>query len=94
MIEIWQEQAFMNDQNQKTLSIVGGGLSGLLTAFYLVQERKARSLPLPRINLFVSPLYPSCTLSSTATVALRGTKKGLSPLGDQLVDAFHEVEKF
>jgi hypothetical protein len=94
VIEIWQEQAFMNDQNQKTLSIVGGGLSGLLTAFYLVQERKARSLPLPRINLFVSPLYPSCTLSSTATVALRGTKKGLSPLGDQLVDAFHEVERF
>jgi hypothetical protein len=84
----------MNDKNQKTLSIIGGGLSGLLTAFYLIQERKARSLPLPSINVFVSPLYPSCTLSSTATVALRGTKKGLSPLGDQLVDAFHEVEKF
>jgi hypothetical protein len=33
-------------------------------------------------------------LSSTATVALRGTKKGLSPLGDQLVDAFFEVEQF
>jgi hypothetical protein len=84
----------MNDKNQKTLSIVGGGISGLLTAFYLIQERKARSLSIPTINLFVSPLYPSCTLSSTATVALRGTKKGLSPLGDQLVDAFYEVEKF
>ncbi|MFZ4713692.1 MAG: FAD-dependent oxidoreductase [Bacteriovoracaceae bacterium] len=84
----------MNSQNQKTLSIVGGGLSGLLTAFYLIHDRKSRSLPLPKINLVVSQLYPACTLSSTATVALRGTSKGLSSLGDDLVDAFHEVENF
>lgn len=37
---------------------------------------------------------PSCSTRTTAINCLRGTKKGLSPLGDLIVDSFHDFEHF
>ncbi len=73
-----------------TLAIIGGGIVGSSLLYTLAKERKQFG----KVTLFSSDdITIPCSLNSTAVAALRGTVKGLSTLGDQLVDGFTALKE-
>ena len=76
---------------KKRIAIIGGGIAAYGMAHQFANLNK---------NTFAITLYdgsslvPACSYASTAITALRGTTKGLSPLGDLIVDAYHAFENF
>lgn len=80
----------------KHLIVFGGGISSEVFLFYFLQKLKKHPLtsPLKITQIFDDITFPSCSLNSTAFVCPRGIKKGLSPLGDHLYEAFNEVGLF
>ncbi len=66
-----------------TLAIIGGGIVGRSLLYTLAKEQKR----FEKVTLFSSDnITLPCSLNSTAVAALRGTVKGLSPLGDQIFE--------
>ena len=45
-------------------------------------------------NISADEFFPACSYRSTSINCLRGTKKGLSALGDLVVDSFYKFEQF
>lgn len=78
------------------LVVLGGGVSSEVFLFYFLQNliQFPLTAPIKITQIFNDALFPSYSQKSTAFVCPRGIKKGLSPLGDQLHDAYHEVEYF
>lgn len=65
--------------------------SGVAAAGFLHHRDK---FPLEIDHVASPTVAPPCSWSSTAVAALRGTQKGLSPLGDELVEGWREAEQF
>jgi glycine/D-amino acid oxidase-like deaminating enzyme len=76
----------------KRIAIIGGGIAayGMAHEFISLQNKHEFDVTL----YDGSHCVPPCSLSSTAITALRGTTKGISPLGDLMVDAYYAFEKF
>lgn len=69
-----------------TLAIIGGGIAGRSLLYTLAKKKKNFS----SIVLFDSDSFArTCSLRSTAIVAMRGVTQGHSDLGDLLVAAFN-----
>lgn len=80
------------------IAVIGEGLAalGVLNSLYK-KEGKAKLIneldwiyPKWDNDSFFTP----CSLHTTAVVALQGIKRGVSPLGDDLVDAFNKTHAF
>lgn len=68
-----------------TLAIIGSGIASRSLLYTLAKEKKSYS----RILVFSSESFaPACSLRSTAIVAPRGVRRGVSPLGDQIMDGY------
>ena len=73
----------------KSIGVVGDGVM----SWVLVDALRRRGLE--DITVFsADSAFPPCSLNSTAINCLRGTKKGLSELGDDIVDAYKYFKSF
>lgn len=75
------------------VAVLGRGLAALG-----VIEALSKIKAVPEVH-WIGPSFqdkgwPNCSRNSTAVVALQGIKKGISPLGDDLVDAFCATQNF
>jgi hypothetical protein len=80
-----------NDSNSdKIVTIVGSGISGLIQAFYWAQK------PMIKIHLLIADhdLFPCASARSGIVNSIRGIEKGVSPLGDLLVESWQEFVAF
>lgn len=69
--------------------IIGNGVSSKVLVNYL------NKIGLKDIVVIASDRFaPQCSLRSTSVNCLRGTTKGISQLGDLIVDSFKEFESF
>lgn len=68
--------------------IVGDGIAAWCLSFYLNQVGKACD------HFSQEKISSACSLNSTAINCLRGTQKGISFLGDLMVDSYHDFSKF
>lgn len=74
------------------LCVIGGGVGGL--GFLNALKRLGRVDNFSEITLIHEPLLaPPTSLRSTAIAGLRGTRQGLSPLGDEQVEMWHYTQK-
>ena len=70
------------------IAVIGSGVLGSLAAFWAKNAGH-------HVTLFdAEEFIPKTTLRTTSIVALRGTKRGLSPLGDLICDSFQSFEVF
>jgi hypothetical protein len=70
--------------------VIGNGLAALGALEYLTSD-----IPDPSSILWIrSNQLPRCSTLSTAVVAPMGIKRGISPLGDLLVDAYESTKSF
>ena len=77
----------MNRNDQ--IVIVGNGVMAKVLTFYL---NRSGFKNITRIAEDTD--IPMCSTRTTAINCLRGTQRGLSPLGDLIVDSFDQFEKF
>lgn len=70
--------------------VVGDGVIARSLIFFLAKYAPQNSY----IQVSANDFYPSCSDYSTATVALRNTQRGLSPLGDLIVEGFKAFNEF
>ncbi len=73
----------------KSVLTIGDGISAWCLNFYLTKIPDISVTQFSQ-NHFISP----CSLNSTAINCLRGTQKGLTPLGDLMVDSLSEFIDF
>lgn len=74
------------------LCVIGGGVGGL--GFLNALLRLGSVDKFSAITLIHEPiLAPPTSLRSTAIAGLRGTRQGLSPLGDEQVEMWHYTQK-
>ena len=73
----------------KSVLTIGDGISAWCLNFYLTKNPDISVTQFSQ-NSFISP----CSLNSTAINCLRGTQRGLSALGDLMVDSMNEFEDF
>lgn len=78
----------------KEIAVIGDGIAGRLTIFYLIEEIKLKKRDDIKIIHLKNPLFPACSRNSAAVTALRMTSKNISAYGDKIVDGFHEMEAF
>lgn len=81
-------------QGSKEIAVIGDGIAGRLTVFYLIGELKLRQIDNVKIVHIRSNLFPPCSRNSAAVAALRMTSKNLSVYGDKIVEGFEELERF
>lgn len=74
---------------KQKVGIIGGGISSYVLICYLSNRS---DLDISLID--GSDYLPACSDNSTAINCLRGIKKGVSPLGDLLVDSYKEFLNF
>ncbi len=75
--------------------IVGNGVAAHAFLWTYAQKVKEKSLDLSRrIQWIRSPIIPACSFSSTSIVSKAGLQRGVSLLGDQLLDGFDIFENF
>jgi len=73
-----------------TLAIIGNGLASHSFLFQLSLLKKNQ---FEKILIFEHDSFaPPCSFSTTAVASLRGTKSGLSELGDLIVEGFKDFE--
>lgn len=75
---------------QKKLAIIGAGIAGLLTAREILESDLVDECVLFDAGDFA----PGCSLGSTAVINRSGIQRGLSPLGDLLVDSYFLAVNF
>lgn len=69
--------------------IIGNGIAAKCTVFYL------NKIGLTDIVQVYDDTYaPACSNHSTAINCLRGTRPGLTPLGDRIIESFNSFEDF
>jgi len=74
----------------RRLAVIGEGVAA--TAFLYALTQKANVDKFSSIIHFgTAELAPATSLRSTAIAALRGTRAGLSPLGDEIVEMWHHT---
>lgn len=76
----------------KNIIIVGSGIISQTLIYYLQQKPQFKDHSF--IEISDHHFYPSCSVTSTATVALRNTQKGISELGDLIVNGYQSFKKF
>ena len=81
--------------NERTIVIIGNGVAANVLGFYLRHEAQTRGEARssfqtePKIiQISHDRVYRPCSQSTTSHICLRNTRKGVSPLGDLLVEAF------
>lgn len=80
-----------NNSNNINIALVGDGIAARMIKFYLSRHALKNKIYLTQ---YYSQLSSPCSLNTTATVALRNTKKGVSRLGDFVVDSHQAFENF
>jgi len=79
--------------NKTRLGIIGAGVAAESLLFHINQNPELKNTL--EITQFASErLAPACSTSSTSTVFLNNTERGISPLGDLIVDAFEVTKDF
>ncbi len=73
------------------IAVIGNGIAAWSAIYWLSRLTKVQ---LEIHQYFCHQTYPACSENSTATVCLRGTRQGLSPLGDLMVDGKNEWDEF
>ena len=73
---------------KKKVLVIGDGIMAWNVLFQL------KDLDLDIYQYYQNDLFPACSDSSTAINCLRGTTRGVSVLGDMIVDAFDAFESF
>src|SRR5690606_27946804 len=75
---------------KKRIVVIGDGIAAWCTLFSLKKEIFERGIldKIEIIQIAENDFAPPCTLASTAINCLRGTKKGLSELGDLIYDSY------
>lgn len=74
----------------RDIVIIGAGIAGLVVAKELYQKY-------PDLDILLidgGDQLPTCSQNSTALVALRGIRPGVSPLGDELHQAFYLAKEY
>lgn len=73
------------------ICVIGDGIAAWCVIDALLKEK-----PHDRevIQIYDKELFPPCSINTTSINCLRGSKRGLSPLGDKIVDSFYEFESF
>jgi hypothetical protein len=74
---------------RKEFVIIGNGVASKILAMYLYKEFQR-----PITIIANEDFAPMCSTRSTAINCLRGTQKGLSALGDMIVDSYDEFVEF
>ena len=75
------------------LAIVGNGIFSKLFLFELNKiVNKSQNFSVATISN--EKLFPACSYRTTSTVSLNGIESGVSPLGDELRNAFFSFEDF
>jgi hypothetical protein len=75
--------------DSKKFVVIGDGIASKLLSFALYQEYQQ-----PITVIASDEFAPACSTRTTAINCLRGTRKGLSPLGDSIVDTYEEFVAF
>ncbi len=75
----------MND-----LIIIGNGIAANCFLYELGRQKRNLSV----LKIHNEKLAPSCSINSTATISLRGSTKGISPLGDEIFESYQLAEAF
>lgn len=75
------------------IAIVGAGLAAECFKHYFFNFINESKIGL-QIDQFSSPLAPATTSTTTSVIAKRGMERGVSDLGDLLLDAYDEWESF
>lgn len=70
--------------------VIGDGIAARTLIFYLSQYHS----DIPVLQFSKEEIYPSCSRRTTSVNSLRGTRKGVSELGDLIVNSYEEFEKF
>ena len=78
--------------NERSIVIVGNGVAANVLGFYLRHDVATQSASIIRIAH--DRVYRPCSQSTTSHIALRHTQRGVSPLGDLLVEAFEAFRAF
>jgi hypothetical protein len=79
-------------RNMKTLGIIGDGVAARALLFYLYKNGLDKKLKIIQIH---SPeTAPPCSLNTTGVNCLRGIERGISPLGDLIMDSYEYFEDF
>lgn len=72
------------------IAVIGGGIAGQMIVWRLLQEKADFT-----IDWFeASEKIPPCSFSTTSLVRKAGIERGVSPLGDLLLESFEEFESF
>lgn len=74
------------------LIVIGNGLAAQTFLFELFNATKSQNFSVAQV--YADEISPPCSLRSTATVALSGIEEGVSPLGNELRDAYFLFESF
>ncbi len=73
---------------KKKVLVIGDGVMAWNTLFAL------QNCSYDVFQYYHNEAFPACSDASTAINCLRGTTKGISPLGDLIVDSYHCFEAF
>jgi hypothetical protein len=73
----------------KNILIVGDGIAAWCLQFELLRQENVQIT-----NISAPEHFPDCSTRSTSINCLRGTTKGVSPLGDLILSSFEEFENF
>lgn len=76
---------------KRRIAVIGDGVAARAILWFLKQENDTS---LDTLHFSSEALAPKSSLNSTAVAALRGTQKGLSELGDELVDMWQFTDQF
>ncbi|MCO4795039.1 MAG: hypothetical protein KC493_15085, partial [Bacteriovoracaceae bacterium] len=79
----------MNFKVKYDVIIIGNGIASKVFQFHFL-----KSNPNKKILVLESPLYPSCSIKTTSHVGLVDPVKGVSPLGDLIVDSYDSFKEF
>lgn len=82
------------EHKNRRIAVIGDGIAGRLTVFYLIQEFNKRNINNIKIVHIINNVYPACSRNTAAVSALRMTSKNLSVYGDKIVAGFEELEIF
>lgn len=77
-------------ENSETLVIIGNGIA----SWRLNEELEKKFIDARIVRIGRDEFAPKCSLRTTSINCLRGTEKGISPLGDLIVDSQAEFEAF
>lgn len=77
-------------KSSQTFIIIGNGVA----AWRINAELERKFVDANILRIGSGPFAPACSFRTTSINSLRGTQKGISPLGDLMVDSYEEFVRF